>query len=162
MPGHEELAMGAIAMGGGLVLNEEIVKDLNVSQDAIKRIKEEETNELARRILVYRGNKPFPEIKDKIIISVDDGIATGATITAAIQSLRQLRPKKLIIAVPVADVSIHEKISVLVDDMICPLRPLYLYAVGAWYDNFAQTTDEEVRNLLKEANKSYDTISRRH
>lgn len=152
VPTHEELAMGAIAMGGCIVLNEEIIRELRISPTAIKRVAAAEKMELARREKVYRGSKAFPDMKDKTIILVDDGIATGATILAAIQAIRKEHPAKLIAAVPVAEKSIVEKIAAQVDLLICPLQPLYFYAVGSWYETFEQTADEEVLELLHKAN----------
>lgn len=151
VPGHRELAMGAIAMGNAIVFNDDIVQELQISERDIKSVIAEEEQELKRRDAAYRGNHTFPSLRDKIVILVDDGIATGATMRAAIQALRQLKPESLIVAVPVADKSICEKIQPLVDHLYCPLQPLSLHAVGAWYDDFSQTEDEEVYSLLKQA-----------
>lgn len=151
VPGHEELAMGAIAMGGTSVLNDHIIRELRISPEAIKRVTQEEQKELERRMQVYRDKQAFPGLENHTIILVDDGIATGATIRAAIAALKKHKPAKLIIAVPVAEKSTCEKLSSLVDEIICPLRPLYFNAVGAWYEIFDQTSDEEVRSLLKKA-----------
>lgn len=157
VPGHAELAMGAIAMGGAHVFNEDIIQELNISQGEIEAVIEQEQEELKRREIKYRGHCPFPSIQDKTIILVDDGIATGATMRAAIKALRQLKPASLIVAVPVAakDIceDIFEKTGTMSDRFVCPLKPLYFYAVGAWYDDFSQTEDEEVYTLLKEARK---------
>ncbi len=149
VPGHEELAMGAIAMGGCTFLNDNIIRELRISPEAIKRVAQEEQQELERRVSVYRGGKPYPTLQDRIIILVDDGIATGATIRVAVSALKKAQPAKLIVAIPVADKTICEKLSETVDQVICPLQPLYLNAVGAWYENFGQTSDEEVLALLK-------------
>lgn len=151
VPGHEELAMGAIAMGGTTVLNDNIIRELQISPDAIKRVTLAEQKELNRRIQTYRGTQPLPNLHNRIIILVDDGIATGATIRAAVTAIKKSNPAKLIIAVPVAEKSMCEKLSVLADEMICPLRPLYFHAVGAWYEDFGQTSDEEVCSFLKKA-----------
>jgi putative phosphoribosyl transferase len=153
VPGQEELAMGAIAMGGISVLNENIIRDLKISPEAIKRVTQVEQKELERRIQTYRGSQPFPQLENRILILVDDGIATGATIRAAITALKKANPAKLIIAVPVAEKSMCEKLALMVDKMICPLRPLYFNAVGAWYEDFGQTSDEEVCSLLKKASR---------
>ena len=154
VPGHEELALGAIAMGGSSVLNEDIVRDLRISPKAIQQVTQTEQKELERRALAYRGPRPFPVLKDRNIILVDDGIATGATMRAAVLALKKLSPRKLIIAVPVAEKSICEKLAALVDQLICPLRPQYFNAVGAWYEVFDQTSDAEVRTLLKKSKPS--------
>lgn len=151
VPGHSELAMGAIAMGGAHVFNDEIIDELRIPQTAIQSVIEKEQQELKRREIAYRGSVTFPSIVNKTIILVDDGIATGATMRAAIKALRSLHPAKIIVAVPVADKQLCEQMQPLVDEFVCPLRPLYFYAVGAWYDDFSQTEDEEVYHLLKEA-----------
>ena len=151
VPGHEELAMGAIAMGGISILNENIIRDLQISPEAIKRVSQAEQKELERRVQAYRGKLPFPELKNRIVILVDDGIATGATIRAAVAALKKIGPAKLIVAVPVAEKSMCEKLTLLADQLLCPLCPLYFNAVGAWYDDFGQTSDEEVCSLLKKA-----------
>lgn len=151
VPGHSELAMGAIAMGGAQVLNQDIIHELGIDQEKIQKVKDQEQQELKRREVTYRGNHTFPPLKDKIVILVDDGIATGASMRAAIMALRQLHPLKIIAAVPVADDNLCNKMRSLVDELICPLRPTQFYAVGAWYEDFSQTEDEEVHALLKEA-----------
>lgn len=148
VPGHEELAMGAIAMGDVIVFNDEIIKDLSISKVAIDRVIQKEQTELQRRMEAFRDNKPFPQIGKKVVILVDDGIATGATMRAAVKALRILKPSKIVIAVPVAEVNTCEKMAKLADEMVCPLRPSYFYAVGAWYYDFDQTSDEEVYELL--------------
>ncbi|MGM9454615.1 phosphoribosyltransferase [Legionella bozemanae] len=150
VPGHEELAMGAIASGGITVLNEEIVNLLHISTEAIDTIQKSEQEELLRREQVYRGKKPFPELSGKTIILVDDGIATGYTMRAAIAALKQKKPAKLIVAIPVAARSTCDEIAPLVDEIICPMRPVNFYAVGLWYNDFSQTTDEEVMQLLQQ------------
>lgn len=148
VPGHEELAMGAIATGGTVVFNEDIVGGLHISQAAIDRVIAAEQQELKRRESAYRGKKPFPVLQDKIVILVDDGIATGATMRAAIKAIKLQHPKRLILAVPVAAFSTIAEMSHLVDEIVCPLKPHDFYAVGAWYDDFPQTSDEEVFELL--------------
>ncbi len=149
VPGHEELAMGAIASGGIAVFNEEVVQMLHIQQDAIDKIQKSEQEELSRRELVYRGKRPFPELSGKTVILVDDGIATGYTMRAAIAALKQKKPAKIIVAVPVAARSTCDEIAPLVDELICPMRPNNFYAVGLWYNDFAQTTDDEVMELLQ-------------
>lgn len=150
VPGHEELAMGAIASGGITVLNDEIVNLLHISTEAIDKIQKSEQEELLRRERVYRGKKPSPELLGKTIILVDDGIATGYTMRAAIAALIQKKPAKLIVAIPVAARSTCDEIAPLVDELICPMRPVNFYAVGLWYDDFSQTTDDEVMQLLQQ------------
>ena len=154
VPGHEELAMGAIATGGVVVFNDEIVDNLTISQAAINRVIQAEQQELQRRELTYRGNRPFPALSGKTIILVDDGIATGATMRAAIKSLRQQSPAAIIMAVPVAALSTCEEIANNVDKIVCLLKPHDFYAVGAWYEDFSQTTDNEVFELLTKAHQN--------
>jgi len=149
VPWHEELAMGAIASGGTVVLNDELIQSLNLQSSAIEQVIQREQKELLRREQVYRGKHFFPDLSGKIIILVDDGIATGATIQAAIQALRKHHPASIIVAVPVAADTTCEALIEDVDLLICPLRPTNFYAVGLWYEDFSQTTDEEVVELLR-------------
>lgn len=149
VPGHEEFAMGAIASGGIVVLNEEVLNTLHIKKDAVNKVLQSEEDELSRRESVYRGNKCFPELMEKTVILVDDGIATGYTMRAAIAALKQKHPAKIIIAVPVAARSTCDELAPLVDILICPLQPANFYAVGLWYNDFSQTTDDEVIKLLK-------------
>lgn len=148
VPGYDELAMGAIASGGTVVFNQHILKEFTISQVEIDRVILAEKKELERRELSYRGNRPKPNLHHKIIILVDDGIATGATMRAAVNALRIQNPTKIIMAVPVAAADTCEEMSLLVDQIICPLKPYDFYAVGAWYEVFDQTTDTEVFDLL--------------
>lgn len=149
VPGHEELAMGAITMDGEVVFNQRIVRDLHISQSEVDRVIKEERAELTRRMKAYRGDRPFPNLKNKTIILVDDGIATGATIRAAILSLRRHQPTSIVVAVPVASDDACNEMKQLADKVICPLSPENLYAVGQWYEDFSQTTDAEVHHLLQ-------------
>lgn len=154
VPGHEELAMGAIAAGGAVVLNEPLIDDLKIDKSTVDAILHLEQKELSRRELLYRGNRPFPDLSGKTILLVDDGIATGTTMRVAIMALRNYAPAQIIIAVPVAAQSIQEEMGSLVDNFICPLKPIKFYAVGMWYEHFSQTTDSEVIELLE---KTYST-----
>lgn len=154
VPGHEEFAMGAIASGGISVLNEEAIYDLHIDQTSIDIVKQAELEELSRREQLYRGNSPFPNLQGKTIILVDDGIATGSTMKAALLALQQQKPAAIVIAVPVASRSTIEEMTSLVDVIICPLQPIDFYAVGLWYENFPQTTDEEVIELLKKSKQN--------
>ncbi len=149
VPHQEELAMGAIATGNTIFLNKDIIQTLHITPSQIEQVKLEEKSELLRRELVYRGNRPFPTLQNKIVILVDDGIATGATMRAAILSIRAQLPQKIVVAVPVAALDTCQEMQSMVDEMICPIRPGTFYAVGAWYEEFSQTTDEEVFQLLK-------------
>jgi putative phosphoribosyl transferase len=149
VPGHEELALGALATGHVVVFNDEVVRDLAISPSAIDEVIVQEEKELQRRLVAYRGTKPLPDLANKIIILVDDGIATGATMRAAIQALRFFSPVAIVAAVPVAAKSACAEIAAIADAMVCPLQPIDFNAVGAWYQQFGQTTDEEVRDCLK-------------
>ena len=151
VPGHAELAFGAIAMGGQAVYNQDIISHLSIPPTEIQAVIDAEKKELKRREVAYRGNHTFPVIRDKVVILVDDGIATGASMRAAIQAIQALQPAEIIVAVPVADKLICREMKILVDELICPKQPTELYAVGAWYVDFAQTEDDEVHQLLKAA-----------
>jgi putative phosphoribosyl transferase len=148
-PGNEELAMGAIASGGVRVLNDEVAG--MVPDEVIEQVVAREMEELKRREIKYRGDRPFPSLCGRTVILVDDGIATGATMKAAIAAVRHEVPTRTVVAVPVAPRSSREEFSSLVDEFVCPLMPMGFYAVGQWYENFAQTTDDEVRELLAKA-----------
>lgn len=148
VPGYEELAMGAIASGGVRVLNDDVVDRLGISTAAINAVAEKEQRELERRELAYRGHTDAPEIKDKTVILVDDGIATGATIRAAAQALRQQEPAHLVIAVPTAAPDSAREVATLVDEFVALITPDNFCAVGQWYDDFGQTSDGEVTELL--------------
>jgi putative phosphoribosyl transferase len=148
VPGHEELAMGAIASGGTVIFNQPLMNQLNLEESSIENVLHAEQKELVRRELLYRGTRPAPDLLGKIIILVDDGIATGSTMHAAIQALRKHKPASIIIAVPVAPRSTYHDMKTLVDKIVCPLTPTNLYAVGLWYEHFSQTSDDEVIELL--------------
>jgi putative phosphoribosyl transferase len=148
VPGHKELAMGALAMGGVRFINENVVDWLRISPDTIDQVAAIEQRELERRNLAYRGNRPAPIVKNHTVILVDDGIATGATIRAAIATLKKQQPRELVVAVPVAGVSTCEELQAEVDQVVCVMMPENLYAIGLWYEDFQQTTDAEVCELL--------------
>jgi putative phosphoribosyl transferase len=148
MPGQEELAIGALAMDGSTVFNDDLLRLMPFPPEIIDEIIASEKIELARRISLYRGNQPLPHLENKIIILVDDGIATGATMRAAITVLQKQSLKKLIVAVPVAALDTAKEIAAMVDQFICPLTPELFYSVGSWYSDFPQTTDTEVIALL--------------
>lgn len=151
VPYHEELAMGAIASGNVTVFNDQIIRELNISKYAMDQVILKERDELKRREFTYRGNRKFPDLKNKTIILVDDGIATGATMKAAIEALKQQYVASIIVAVPVAAYDTCQEISEIVNEIVCPLKPKNFYAVGAWYQHFSQTSDEEVVDLLAKA-----------
>lgn len=151
VPGQEELAMGAIAAGGVRVLNEDVVRSLNLTDTTIDQVAAKEQQELERRERLYRDDRPATNLREHTVILVDDGLATGATMRAAVMALRQQQPTQIIIAVPVSSPEICQKFEDEVDEIICAMTPRPFYSVGVWYDNFSQTTDEEVRDLLKRA-----------
>jgi len=148
VPGFEELAMGAIASGDVEVFNEDVLRSMHITEKQIEFVTKKEKEELQRRSLRYRGDKPYPEIKDKIIILVDDGIATGATMRAGIAALRKMQPKKIIVAVPVASSYTLSEIRPLVDECICLETPEPFEAIGLWYRTFEQLDDSEVIRIL--------------
>jgi predicted phosphoribosyltransferase len=148
VPGHEELAMGAVATGGVRVLNEDVVRSLGIPEYVIEEIAKQEQRELAWRERLYRDDRLPPNIRGRIVILVDDGLATGATMRAAIEALRQQQPARIVVAVPTASPQSCEELKAEVDDVICAITPEPFYAVGLWYQDFSQTTDEEVRDLL--------------
>jgi putative phosphoribosyl transferase len=151
VPGHEELAMGAIASGGARVINEQVVDRLGIPPEMIEAVAEQEGRELERRERAYRGDRPPLELRDRIIILVDDGLATGASMRAAVAALREHQPGWVVVAVPVGAASTCSELSGEVDEVVCARQPEPFFAVGAWYDHFEQTTDDEVRELLRRA-----------
>jgi predicted phosphoribosyltransferase len=148
VPGQEELAMGAIASGGIRVLNRDVVQPLHITTGEIDAVADRELDELMRRERSYRDARPPPDIQGRTILLVDDGIATGATVYAAIAALRQHQPARIVVAVPVAAPSTCRDLLSVAEDVICVVTPESFYAVGAWYDDFAPTTDEEVCAVL--------------
>jgi putative phosphoribosyl transferase len=152
LPGREELAMGAIASGGVRVLNEDIIRVLNVPQEMINIVARHELQELQRREKCYRGDRPPLEVRDRQVILIDDGLATGASMRAAVVGMRAQHPARIIIAVPAASPELCDAFQFEVDEMVCAMTPEPFYGLSRWYEDFSQTTDEEVRILLKDAN----------
>ncbi|MBD3642001.1 MAG: phosphoribosyltransferase [Marinobacter sp.] len=150
-PGQRELAMGAIASGGVRVLNEELVSYLRVSDETLEKIAASEQKELERRAQAYRGDRPWPEIAGKCVILVDDGVATGATMRVAIKALRKQNPGELVVAVPVAPPDTVDVLRKEADDVVCLATPEPFTAIGLWYVDFSQVSDEEVTGLLVRA-----------
>jgi len=151
LPGHEELAIGAIANGGVTVINQETVDKLHISEQKVRRLAAKEVVELKRREREYRGSRPAPSVNNRVVILVDDGLATGSTMRAAVAALRQQHPKRLVVAVPVAAATTCNEFRDEVDETICAKTPSPFFAVGMWYDDFEQVTDEEVKRLLAKA-----------
>ena len=151
LPDHPELAMGAIASGGVRVFNGDVVNALRIPDEVIDAVSAEELIELQRREKAYRADRPPVDIEGKTVIVVDDGIATGSTMLAAVSALRQLNAARIIIAVPVVAASTYSEMQRAADEVTAVMVPEHFYAVGQWYEDFSQTTDEEVRDLLAEA-----------
>jgi predicted phosphoribosyltransferase len=154
VPGHEELAMGAVATGGVLVLDEGLVRALGIPEEELRRVVDAELRELERRDAEYRGDREPPDVEGKTVILVDDGLATGSTMRAAALAVRRLNPARVVVAVPVAAEETCDAFREVVDDVVCGVTPTPFRAVGLWYEDFSQTTDEEVRNLLEGAGAS--------
>src|SRR5436190_376112 len=155
VPGFEELAAGAIASGGVRVLNEDVVRAIPHADEAIEAVTARETAELERREQIYREGRPPPEFHDRVVILVDDGLATGATMRAAVKALRQAGAARIVVAVPVGPPETCREMADEADEAVCATAPEFFHAVGQYYDDFAQTTDDEVRDLLARAAQEY-------
>jgi predicted phosphoribosyltransferase len=153
VPGHEELAMGAIASGGVRVVSGDVVRQLQLPPDAIEAVAATEQRELERRERAYRGDAPPPDVRGKTVVLVDDGLATGSTMRAAVAALRQQGPARIVVAVPVAARSTCDELRAVADEVVCAVTPEPFLAVGQWYQDFSQTTDDEVRELLRLARR---------
>jgi putative phosphoribosyl transferase len=149
VPGQEELAMGAIASGDVQVLNEDVVRALKIPQHVIDSVAAQEARELERRERLYRGDRPSRDVNSRTVILVDDGLATGSSMRAAVAALRQKNPRRIVVAVPVAAAATCREFEAEVDEIVCYQTPEPFYSVGLWYDDFSQTTDEEIRQLLE-------------
>jgi putative phosphoribosyl transferase len=156
VPGHEELAMGAIASGGVRILNEDVIRMLNITPEVIDRVAQQEQHELVRRELAYRGDRGPAAVRGRTVVLVDDGLATGSTMRAAVAALRTLQPSRIVIAVPTAAVETCHELKREADDVICAMTPAPFFGVGQWYDDFSQTTDQEVHDLLQARKESHD------
>jgi putative phosphoribosyl transferase len=154
VPGREELAMGAIASGGVRFVNEGVVRQLGISDSVLDQVAAEEERELARREWEYRDDRPPPAVAGRVVLLVDDGLATGSTMRAAVLALRQLGPTAIVVAVPVGAAETCAGMKEVADDVVCAYVPEQLAAVGLWYEDFSQTTDDEVRELLLPAASS--------
>ena len=150
VPGHKELALGAIGAGEIMELDENLVAELKISEKALKEVIVREWQELQRRERVYRGSRPVPDLSNRTIILVDDGIATGLTLKAAISIIKQQQPKEIVVAVPIAPPDIYEELEAKVEKVVCGATPEPFSAVSLWYEDFSPTTDEEVCMLLEQ------------
>jgi putative phosphoribosyl transferase len=153
VPGHEELAMGAIATGNVRVLNDNVVKMLSIPASVIEAVAQKEGRELERRERLYRGKRPPTDVRGKTVILIDDGLATGSTMRAALAALRRLEPARRVVAVPVGAIETCAEFQNEADEAICARTPEPFYAVGVWYGDFSATTDEEIQELLEQARK---------
>jgi putative phosphoribosyl transferase len=151
VPGHEELAMGALASGGIRVLNDDVVRELAPSERVIEELTHEEQREVQQREQRYRGEGASPDIAGRTVIVIDDGLATGATMRAACAAVRQQQPARVVVAVPVAAPQVCDEMQQEVDEVVCAMTPATLGGIGGWYVDFRQTTDDEVRELLTRA-----------
>ncbi len=159
VPGHEELAMGAIATSGIRVLNRDVIETWHITEDAIATVETAERRELARRERLYRGARPPPDVRGKTVILVDDGLATGATMRAAAEALRGMDPDGIVVAVPVATGATCDALRDVVDDVVCAITPDVFFAVGLWYEDFSPTTDDEVRDLLRRSEEGKSMVA---
>lgn len=160
VPGHEELAMGAIASGGVRVINDDVVRELGITDEAIARVANQELAELSRREHSYRGERGTPDRKNKTVILVDDGLATGSTMRAAVAALRSHEPARIVIAVPVGAPAVCKELGTEADEIVCTLTPEPMSAISMWYESFDQTSDDEVRELLAEAEREIASTRR--
>ena len=154
VPGQEELAMGAVASGGLRFINSDVIRELAISDEQIEHVAEREQRELERRDRLYRGDRPHPAVSGKTLILVDDGLATGSSMRAAIRALRPQGPSRIIVAVPVAAAPVCDLLRSEADQVVCLETPPRFYAVGQWYRDFSQTTDDEVRDLLRRSSSN--------
>lgn len=154
VPGHEELAMGAIALNGAFHINKEIALGLNIPQQLLNQVIAKERTELARRNKLYRQGRPIPDIRGKTVIIIDDGLATGATMRAAVELMRQMHAAKIVVAAPVGAKETCRVLAAVADEIACLRMPEPFYGVGQWYMDFSQTSDEEVQKLLEQKTES--------
>ena len=151
VPGHEELAFGAVATGDARVLNAEVVRRIGIDDETIESLSAEARREVERRERLYRGDRPPPDVREKTAILVDDGLATGATMRAAVAALREQHPSRIVVAVPTGSPETCQELAAEADSVVAVTTPEPFLAVGFWYEDFSQTTDDEVRALLAEA-----------
>ncbi len=162
VPGHEEYAMGAIASGGIRVINHDVIRQLQIPMHAVESVEHAERRELERREHLYRGDRPPPPLHGRTVVLVDDGLATGSTMLAAVQAVRTQRPRRIVVAVPVASPEACQALRRQADDCVCVSTPDPFYGVGLWYLNFNQTTDDEVQRLLAAADTTHRATVAQH
>jgi predicted phosphoribosyltransferase len=162
VPGHPELAMGAIAEGGIEVLSDDLIHDLGIPQKMVQEVAVRERMELDRRDALYRGGRSLPVVRDRVVILVDDGLATGSTMQAAVMALRRMGPARIVVAVPVGVRETCERLGRLADEVVCLMAPEPFQAVGLWYAEFTQTTDDEAKQLLTPSRAGTATSLLRH
>jgi putative phosphoribosyl transferase len=153
LPGHKELAMGAIATGGVRVLNSEVVRSYDIPDILIDAVAATEQAELNRRERAYRGDRPPLDVRGRTVILIDDGLATGSTMRAAVAALKKQQPARIVVAVPIAPPETCDELRDEVDEVVCAATPEPFYALGLWYEDFSQTSDQEVRSLLEQAGR---------
>lgn len=151
VPGQEELALGAVASGGACYVNAEVVAEVGLPRELLDRLRDRELVEVERRNREYRGDRPMPDLAKRSVIIVDDGAATGATVEAAISALRGQAPAEIVVGLPVAPADTCQQLAAAADRLVCLHRPVFFYALGAWYVDFSQVSDDEVRDLLAQA-----------
>ena len=161
VPGHEELAMGAIATGGARSLNPDVIEYLRIPEEVVDEVTEREEQELKRRERLYRDHRPAHSPRGRVTILVDDGLATGSSMRAAVIAVRLEQPASIVVAVPVASIQPCDDMRSLADDVICCYTPEPFYAVGLWYEDFSQTTDDEVRDLLAKSENRLTRAARK-
>ena len=159
VPGHEEFAMGAMASGGLWFVNDEVVRQIGIARRQIQQIVEREEQELERRAEIYGAEFSRVDVRGQIVILVDDGLATGSTMRAAVAALKQKHPERIVVGVPVASASTCEELEKEVDEIVCVQTPAHFYAVGEWYEDFSQTSDDEVRELLNKAKTQFAQLA---
>ena len=162
VPGHPELAMGAIAEGGVEVLSDDLIRDLAIPPQMVQQVAVRERMELDRRDTLYRGGRPLPIVHGRIVILIDDGLATGSTMQAAVTALRRFEPARIVVAVPVGVRETCERLRRLADEVVCLMTPEPFQAVGLWYEEFTQTTDDEAKRLLTQAERAEPATSLLH
>ena len=155
LPGPDALAMGAVASGGLVVFNRDVIGTVGLGEDDVARVLRAEQRELQRREQLYRDDRPSPPVEGKTVILVDDGLATGSSMLAAVAALRERRPARIVVAVPIGAADTCSELRRYADEVICAVTPEPFYGVGAWYQDFSQTTDDEVRDLLQRADHEW-------